>query len=79
MKTDMKVSMSQIVNVVVAYAGPFDDPRIGWTGTYPSNPNLFKCERCGSESEDCTKIEHKPGCSASALLRVMDALREDAA
>ena len=69
------VQPSEIVRALIAYAGPLDDPRIGWIGHGASHPDVFKCERCGVEHEDCKKIEHKPGCSAAELLAVMQALR----
>jgi hypothetical protein len=59
----------------MAYTGPSDDPRIGWCSlTPPTDRNNFKCERCGAEHEDCTKIEHKAGCSAKRLIDVLGAL-----
>lgn len=66
---------SEILRALVAYAGPLDDPRIGWTGANASHPGVFRCERCGAEHLDCTKIEHNDGCSAKALLDVLAKLR----
>lgn len=71
----MTIQTGEIVRALIAYAGPLDDPRIGWLGRDSSRPDLFRCERCGAEHEDCTKIEHKPGCGAAELLAVMQALR----
>lgn len=70
------VSISEIVRALVAYAGPLDDPAIGWQGRYPSRLELFQCEKCGAEHEDCTKVPHEPHCSAVGLLRVMGALKK---
>jgi hypothetical protein len=36
---------------------------IGWRGPTPSDPNLFQCEFCGSEHDDCTLIDHKYDCA----------------
>jgi hypothetical protein len=71
----MAIQTSEIVQALISYAGPLDDPRIGWLGRSASRHGLFQCERCRAEHEDCTKIDHKPGCSAAALLAVMQALR----
>lgn len=73
-----EVKTSEIVHALVAYAGPLDDPRIGWVGNNASHPDMFKCERCGAENLDCSKIEHKSGCSAALLLDVLNRLRSKA-
>lgn len=54
-----------------AYAGPLDDPRIGWMGHNASHPDMFKCERCGQEHLDTTKIPHLSDCSALTLINAM--------
>jgi len=71
----MKVNAIEIAGALVAYAGPLDDPRIGWTGASPSHRDLFQCERCGAEHLDCSRIQHKPDCSALALLKILEGLR----
>ena len=63
--------MSEIVAALVEYAGPLDDPRIGWTGSDPMHNDMFKCERCGAENYDSSKILHTDGCSAARLLSVL--------
>lgn len=65
----------EIIRAIVAYAGPFDDPRIGWIGKNPSNKDLFKCERCGMENMDSSRIEHKDGCSAKELLNALEIIK----
>ena len=71
----MEMKMSEIVMALVAYAGPFDDPSIGWTGRDPSHIDLFKCERCGVEGHDTSKMLHADGCSAAMVLDVLARLR----
>jgi hypothetical protein len=71
----MNIKTSEIIQALVAYAGPFDDPRVGWTGSNASRHDIFKCERCGAEHFDCAKIEHKDGCSAKALIDILAKLR----
>ena len=61
----------EIVIAAIAYVGGLDDPRIGWTGHNPSHKDLFKCERCGEESLDCTEIKHDENCSANKLLEAL--------
>lgn len=73
----MDVTFSEIVQTLVAYAGPLDDPRVGWTGRTPSHPDLFQCERCKAEHLDSSKIPHKEGCTAAALLAVLSRLRSE--
>ena len=35
---------------------------VGWHGSLVSSADYFKCEFCGSESLDCTEIEHSGEC-----------------
>lgn len=74
-RISQEVTMSEMARAIISYAGPFDDPRIGWSGM-ASNSNVFKCERCGAEHTDCTKINHKEDCSALLLLGVLSKLRK---
>lgn len=74
--TSLEKALIDAAIALIAYAGPLDDPSVGWIGRNPSHPDLFKCERCGQEHLDCTKIEHSPGCSAKALLDAMSVVRE---
>ena len=67
---------SEILTALICYAGPFDDPRIGWVGRSPSTHNHFQCERCGAESLDSSQIQHKEGCSAATLLAVLEKVRK---
>lgn len=71
----MDIQKSELVKAIVSYAGPFDDPRIGWNGARPSSPELFRCERCGEEHLDCSQIKHKEDCSAKALLDILARIR----
>jgi hypothetical protein len=73
----MSIHTGEIVKALVAYAGSPEDPLVGRLGWFLSRHDLFQCERCGAEHEDCTKIEHEPGCSAAALLAVIQALRAE--
>lgn len=66
--TALEKSMIDMAIAFISYAGPLDDPRVGWIGIEPSRLDLFRCERCGEEHEDCTQIPHRTGCSAKALL-----------
>ena len=38
------------------------DENVGWHGSLASSPDYFKCEFCGTENLDCTKIEHSDEC-----------------
>ena len=67
----MNKDIQELALAAIAYAGPLDDPRIGWTGYGASHKDLFKCERCGQEHLDCTMIPHLPDCSALELLQAM--------
>ena len=67
----MKIEKSELMLAIVGYAGPFDDPRIGWMGLNPSHKDLFMCESCGMENLDSSKIEHKDDCSASNMLGIL--------
>ena len=71
------MKMSEVIHAIVAYAGPLDDPRVGWIGQKASHPDLFKCERCGVENIDSDKMEHKEGCTAKALLDVLKQLKDE--
>lgn len=66
--TALEEAMIDMALAFISYAGPLDDPSVGWIGRDPSRPEMFRCERCGEEHEDCTQIPHKVGCSAKALL-----------
>lgn len=69
----MKLTLDKdaIIAAIVRYAGPLDDPGIGWRGGNASHPDLFRCERCGSEHTNCDLIPHKEDCSAAELLRAL--------
>lgn len=69
-------SFSELARVFIEYAGPFDDPRIGWCGHGASGQDMFKCERCGREHLDSSKIEHDPNCSAMAAIKMLAALKK---
>lgn len=47
---------------LIALVGRPDDPNIGWRGAAITSPDHFRCEMCGVEALDCSKIEHKPSC-----------------
>lgn len=72
----MELKLSDILPALVAYAGPLDDPAIGWVGHSPSHPDLFRCERCKREHFDSSKIDHADGCTAAALLNALEKVRE---
>jgi hypothetical protein len=74
--TSLERALIDAAIALIAYAGPLDDPSVGWIGRNPSHPDLFQCERCGQENLDCTKIDHLPGCSAKALLDALSVVRE---
>ena len=57
--------------IALAYAGPAEDPNIGWRGTHPSTNDHFQCERCGAEHLNSLRIEHKPGCKAAAFIEAL--------
>lgn len=66
----------ELKNLAIAainYAGPSDDPWIGWgvRPREPSSPDLFRCERCGQEHADSSAIPHLEGCTAKALIDAM--------
>lgn len=69
------MNKDKIITALVAYAGPLDDPRIGWIGTNPSTNDHFQCERCGEESLDCWDIDHKEGCTAKDLLDELKSIK----
>jgi hypothetical protein len=64
----------QAALAAIEYAGPCDDPRIGWCANHGGDPSLFKCERCGVEHEDTELLPHKPDCSAKKLIEAIRAL-----
>lgn len=72
----MNIAPSQVLHALIAYAGPLDDPRVGWVGRNPSSNDHFQCERCGAEHLDCTQIPHLPGCAAAEVLAVLRAAQE---
>ena len=67
----LRKELAELRKAVDNYAGPFDDPAIGWRGSSPSRIDFFKCERCGAEHMDSSKIEHKQGCAAKALAALL--------
>lgn len=73
----MSIKLSEVLPILVAYAGPLDDPRIGWVGHMASSPDVFKCERCAQEHPDCTQIPHLEDCSAAALLRLLNHIAKE--
>ena len=54
------LDMREALYALVEYAGPLDDPRIGWAGGIkpPSQDEFLRCERCGHEAIADTDIEH---------------------
>lgn len=73
----MSIKLSEVVTVLIHYAGTADNPRIGWRGQNSSNPNLYECERCGEVHEDFSKIIHKEYCSAKAVLDMLDRIKSE--
>lgn len=73
---ELSTAMQALAVACIEYSGPFNDPRIGWTGAGASHIDLFKCERCGAESFDCTAIAHVDGCSAKHLLDALAAVAD---
>lgn len=65
------MDVTDLVIAAIAYAGPLDDPRIGWVSHNASHPDMFRCERCGQEHSDATKIPHLSDCSALTLISAM--------
>ena len=64
------LDMREAIYALVEYAGPLEDPRIGWAGGTkpPSRDELLRCERCGREAIATTDIDHAEDCSAVKLL-----------
>ena len=58
---------AELVAAAVDYFGPMDDPSIGWVGHGASHKDLFKCEKCGAESNDTAAIPHIGNCRAVRL------------
>lgn len=50
-------------------------PSMGWRGT-ASHPNIYRCEFCGAEHEDCFKIAHTEVCAFRAATDAAKALEE---
>lgn len=65
------LTVMELIEASRGYAGPLDDPDIGWRGTLPSHPDLFKCEKCGQEHLDCAQIPHTPYCRATRFLKAI--------
>lgn len=59
----------------IEYAGPLDDPQIGWTQHNSENPEAFKCERCHREHTDSRLIDHSENCRALALIKAFNVVR----
>ena len=70
-----KVSSAEIAHALISYAGPLSDPRVGWCSASPSHKDLFKCERCGAENLDLSKIDHSNDCSAKEILDILERVR----
>ncbi len=47
---------------VMGFGGSRYDELIGWRGSRPSTPDLFRCEFCDAEHLDCTLIQHSETC-----------------
>ena len=75
--TALEKALTDMAVAFISYAGPLDDPRIGWISVNPTKPDLFRCERCGEEALDNTEIQHKVGCSAKALLDAMNTVKQE--
>lgn len=60
--------LADLLEAVLAYVGPVDDPHIGWRGSSPSHNDLFQCEACGAEDADTRAMQHTDNCTAAALL-----------
>ncbi len=65
------MAVTDLMLAAIAYAGPLDDPGIGWMGHNASHPDMFRCERCRQEHSDATKIPHLSDCSALTLINAM--------
>lgn len=74
LSTGLGAAMQRLAVACIEYAGPFDDPRVGWTGSGATHKDLFRCERCGAEHLDCFAIPHADGCSAKRLLDALAAV-----
>lgn len=72
------LDMREALYAIVEYAGPLDDPRIGWAGGInpPSQDEFLRCERCGREAIAATDIDHAEDCSAVKLLAVLRKVKE---
>jgi len=72
------LDMREVLYALVEYAGPLDDPRIGWAGGIkpPSQDEFLRCERCGREAIATTDIAHAEDCSAVKLLAVLRKIKE---
>jgi len=63
--------MTELEKAALDYVGSGYEPNIGWRGSSPSRNDLFQCESCKAEHEDWSKIEHKDGCAALALINAV--------
>ena len=72
------LDMREALYALVEYAGPLEDPRIGWAGGIkpPSQDEFLRCERCGREAIAATDIDHAEDCSAVKLLAVLRKVKE---
>ena len=73
----MQLDMREVLYALVEYAGPLEDPRIGWAGGIkpPSQDEFLRCERCGREAIADTDIDHAEDCSAVKLLAILSKIK----
>jgi len=56
---------------LVSIVGNPEDPNIGWLATSRISRDHFRCEFCGMEHLDCSKIEHATSCPVPNAIRVV--------
>jgi hypothetical protein len=59
--------------------GNLSDPNIGWRGIAQKSNNHFRCEFCGMEDLDCSKIAHTSSCAVPKILEILRADTPDPA
>lgn len=64
-------AFDELIEALVDYFGPMDDPSIGWCDPRTSHKDIFKCEKCGAEHRDCSLIPHTRYCRAVRLREAM--------
>lgn len=71
-------SNAELLEALQALLGPQDDPLVGWRGRAKTSNDHFRCEYCGVEDQDCTKLPHTDDCAVKKARAALSKARGEA-